>query len=87
MCKRDTKMLLLRAIALSSTKSVFVVESDTDVLVLITHFCNPSLYDIYFGDNSKAELKRKIWDDKRTRNVIGNEVAHLLPATCIHALT
>ena len=84
--KGDADLRIVQtAIALSSTKSVFVVGSDTDLLVLLTHCCNTSLYDIYFGDNSKAELKCKIWDIKKTRNVIGNDVADLLPA--IHALT
>ena len=55
--------------AQSSTKRVFVVGSDTDALVRLTHFCNPSLYDIYFGDMFDAELK--------TRNVIADDMAHL----------
>ena len=66
--KGDADLRIVQtAIALSSTKSVFVVGSDTDSLVLLTQFCNTSLYDIYFGDNSKAELKCKIWDIKKTR--------------------
>jgi hypothetical protein len=73
------------AINFAREQNVMVVAEDTDILVLLCYYVDPTLNGILLGTEPKRGQKAKLWDIHKTKLLLGEEVCHRLPA--IHALT
>lgn len=57
----------------------------SDILVLLCYHMDMMSHDILFGTEPKRAQKAKLWDIKRTKILLGEELCQLLPA--VHSLT
>lgn len=79
----DADLLIVKTgIKLGKERKVLVVAEDTDILVLLWDMMS---HDILLGTEPKRAQKAKLWDIKRTKMLLGEELCQLLPA--IHSLT
>lgn len=84
----DADLLTVQtAVGIAQTSSVAVIGEDTDLLVLLCHHSLEDQSDVYFlsDSNNRCLTKKKIWDIKKTVNVLGQDIAYVLPF--IHAFS
>ena len=73
-------LIVQTSVECSKTINTFLVGEDTDLLVLLWYHMNTDYHDIVFQSEIKASLKNiKIWDIKRTKTIIGQELCKILP--------
>ena len=79
-------LIAMTAIKEASNAPTVVIGEDTDVLILLCHHANDTEYNIYYMSDTKSSTKKKrIWDIKRTRNILGNGICKILPV--LHAFS
>ena len=83
----DADTLIVRtAVQCSKTINTVLVGEDTDLLVLLCYHMNTDFHNIVFQSEMKASLKKiRIWDIKKTKTVIGQELCKILPF--VHAIS
>ena len=84
----DADVLIVKtAIACAEKCNVVVIGEDTDLLVLLCYYANTNACEILFKTGSKKQIGRhfKLWDIKKTKNVLGGDMCKMLPF--IHAFT
>ena len=83
----DADTLIVRtAVQCSKTINTVLVGEDTDLLVLLCYHMNTDYHNIVFQSEMKVSLKKiRIWDIKKTKTVIGQELCKILPF--VHAIS
>ena len=77
----DTDTLIVQtAVQCSKTINTVLVGEYTDLLVLLCYNMNTDYHNIVFQSEMKASLRKiRIWDIKKTKTVIGQELCKMLP--------
>ena len=84
----DADFLIVQtAVELAETVNTVVIGEDTDLLVLLCYHVDSMKHEVYFQPDfrPKRGKGKKIWDVKKTRQLLGFEVCNVLPF--LHALT
>jgi hypothetical protein len=74
------------AVESSLSSPTVLLGEDTDLLVLLLYHCQSESETLIFRPNHREKNKTiRIWDIKKTKNILGNEICKLLPV--IHAVS
>ena len=79
--------LLIAQTAVTSAKDLktVLIGEDTDLLVLLCYHVDLHGKDIFLKSETKSIAKKKVWDMKKTKFVLGQDLCKALPF--VHAIT
>ena len=79
-------LIVQTAVEYAKNDTTTVIREDTDLLVLLCMHADTNQLDIIFRSEAKQKTKKmRVWDIKKTKEVLGQESCRLLPV--IHAVT
>ncbi|ESP02014.1 hypothetical protein LOTGIDRAFT_157147 [Lottia gigantea] len=82
----DADVLIVKnAVQCSIASPTVLIGDDTDLLVLLCFYADLGAQDIFLKSETKTTQIVKIWDIKRPKCVLGQEVCELLPF--LHSIT
>ena len=71
----DADLLIVKTgIKLSLMRTTIVIADDTDILVLLLHYCTASVFPLFMKSEPKKGKGGKLWDIKFIRESLGNEI-------------
>ena len=75
--KGDADVLIVKTAVESAQQRITVlVGDDTDLLVLLCFYTRPDGCDLYFKPETKANSRRRVWNMKRVKEQLGNDVCY-----------
>ena len=75
--KGDANVLFVKtAVESSQERNTVLVGDNTDLLVLLCFYTRPDGYDLYFILEPKANSRRRVWNMKKVKEQLGDDVSH-----------
>ena len=81
----DADLLIIKtAVESARERNTVLVGDDTDLLVLLCFYTRSDSFDLYFKPEPKANSRRRVWDMKRIKEQLGDDVC--LDLLFLHAI-
>ena len=75
--KGDADVLIVKtAVESARERNIVLVGDDTDLLVLLCFYTSSDSFDLYFKPEPKANSRRRVWNMKKVKEQLGDDVCH-----------
>ena len=73
----DADVLIVKtAVESARERNTVLVGDDTDLLVLLCFYTRSDSFDLYFKPEPKANSRRRVWNMKKVKEQLGDDVCH-----------
>ncbi|XP_073240418.1 uncharacterized protein [Porites lutea] len=73
----DADVLIVKtAVESARVRNTVLVGGDTDLLVLLCFYTRSDSFDLYFKAEPKANSRRRVWNMKKVKEQLGDDVCH-----------
>ena len=73
----DADVLIVKtAVESAKERNTVLVGADTDLLVLLCFYTRSDIFDLYFKPEPKASSRRRVWNMKRVKDQLGDDLCH-----------
>ena len=75
--KGDADVMIIKtALESARERHTVLVGNDTDLLVLLCFYTRSDSFDLYFKPEPKANSRRRVWNMKKVKEQLGDDVCH-----------
>ena len=73
----DADVLIVKiTVESAGERNTVLVGDDTDLLVLLCFYTRSDGFDLYFKPEPKANSRRRVWNMKKVKEQLGDDVCH-----------
>jgi len=73
----DADVLIVKtAVESARERNIVLLGDDTDLLVLLCFYTRSDSFDLYFKPEPKANSRKRVWNMKKVKEQLGDDVCH-----------